>query len=72
MDKIHRPALVHGLWDGKRLGLFTDQAFLRLDPQVELERSVDAIHALVIPAESFDVAQIQIAEPEAPVALVVR
>lgn len=44
----------------------------RLDPQVQFELAVNPVDALVVPFEAFDVAQVQEAQTEAPVALVVR
>src|SRR5690606_19409955 len=43
------------------------QALLRFDPKVQLQLPVDAIHALVVPTKSFDVAQVQKAQAEAPI-----
>ena len=36
-------------------GLFTHKPFTRLDPQIELQLLVDAIHALVVPFKALDV-----------------
>ena len=44
----------------------------RLDPQVQLEVAVAPVDALMAPFEALDVAQVQKAQPRAPVALVVR
>jgi len=72
MHKIHRPALVdrsrHSQWQR----LLAYQAVARLNPQVQLELAVNPVDTLVVPFEPFDVAQVQEAQPEAPVALVVR
>src|SRR5476651_516233 len=43
----------------------------RLDPQVQFQLAIDPVDALVIPFETLHVAQIQEAQAEAPVALVV-
>lgn len=44
----------------------------RLNAQVQLELAVDPVDPLVVPFEALDVAQVQEAQPEAPVTLVVR
>ena len=43
----------------------------RLDAQVQFQLAIDPVDALVIPLKAFYVAQIQEAQAEAPVALVV-
>jgi hypothetical protein len=43
----------------------------RLDAQVELEFAVNPVDPFVVPFEALDVAQVQEAQPEALVALVV-
>ena len=43
----------------------------QLDPQVQLQLAIDPVDALVIPFKTLHVAQIQEAQAEAPVALVV-
>lgn len=47
------------------------QALAGLDAQVQLRRPVTAIDTLVVPVEASEVAQVQEAQPNAPVALVV-
>lgn len=42
----------------------------RLDAQVQLRFSVNAGHALMVPAEGFHVAQVQETQPEAAVAMI--
>jgi len=44
----------------------------RLDPHVQFELAINPVDAFVIPSEAFDVAQVQEAQTEAPVTLVVR
>ncbi len=56
----------------QRLRLLPNDAFTRLDPQVQLQFPIDPVHPLVIPAVTFHVAQLQEAQTEPPVALIVR
>lgn len=72
MHEGHRPALNDRLWYRQRLGLLTHYAVARLDSQVQLQFPIDPVHPLVIPAMTFHVAQVQEAQAELPVALVVR
>jgi hypothetical protein len=44
----------------------------RLDSQIQLELTVNPVNPFMVPFEVFDVAQVQEAQPEALVALVVR
>ena len=71
MHEIHRPALVDGFRHRQRFRLLPNNPLSRLDPQVQLQFAVNAIHPLVIPSVALHVAQIQKAQPESPVALVV-
>ena len=71
MHEIHRPALIDSLWYRQRFRLLPDDPLSRLDPQVQFQVAIDAIHPLVIPSISLDVAQVQKAQPEPPVPLVV-
>ena len=71
MHEIHRPALVESLWHGQRLGLLPYDPLSRLDPQIEFEFAINAIHPLAIPSVALHVTQVQKAQPESPVALVV-
>ena len=71
MHEVHRPDLVEGLWHCQWLRPLTHQTLSGFDAQVQFQLSVDAIHALVVPAKPFDIAQIQVAQPESPVAVVV-
>ena len=72
VHEIHRPHLVNRQRHCQGLGFFTNKPFARLDAQVELQLLVDAIHTLVVPFEALDVAQIQVTQAKAPVAMVVR
>lgn len=71
VHEVHRPYLIDGGGHHQWFGFLLLQTLLGLDPQVQFQFPVDAIHPLVIPGKALDVAQIQIAQPEAPVALVV-
>lgn len=48
-----------------------DQALLGFDLQIQFQLAVDAVHPLVVPAVALDVTQMQKAQAETPVALVV-
>ncbi|EFF45744.1 ISxac2 transposase [Xanthomonas citri pv. aurantifolii str. ICPB 10535] len=63
------PDLVDGLGHRQRLGPLTHQPLLRLDPQVQLQLAVDPVDPLVIPAKALHVAQVQVAQAKAPVAM---
>ena len=52
--------LMDTLWQRQRLRPLPYQAFPRLDAQRELQLPVDALHALMAPAETLHVAQIQL------------
>src|SRR5690606_29890771 len=54
------------------LGRLPDQPLTRFYSQVQLELTVDPVHALVVPAKAPDIAQVKKAQPKAPVAMVVR
>lgn len=71
MHEIHRPALIDGFRHGQRLRPLPHDALFRLDPQVEFEFAVDAIHPLVIPLVALHITQVEKAQPKPPVALVV-
>jgi hypothetical protein len=72
VHEVHRPALVDRGRHRQRQRLFARQAMARLNPQVQLKLTVNPVDALVVPFEALDVAQVQEAQAEAPVALVVR
>lgn len=71
MHKVHGPALIQRMRHRQRFRLLAHQSFARLDAQVRLQLPVYAIHALVVPAKAFDVAQIQEAQAGARIALAV-
>lgn len=48
------------------MGLLALQPLAWLDPQVQFQRAIDAIDALVVPRMAFDVAQIQETQAEPP------
>jgi len=73
MHKVHRPALVDGDRHGQRQRFLAYETMAWFDPQVQLKLAINPVDAfMVIPFETFYVTQIQDAQPEAPVALVVR
>ena len=72
MHEVHGPDLVDGLRHAQGLWLVAHQPFARFDAQVQLQFPVDPVDALVVPSKASDVAQVQVAQPKAPVAVVVR
>lgn len=62
VHEVHRPHLVDGRRHSQRLGLVSNPAFSRLDPQIQLKLPVNSIHALVVPAIATDIAQIEVAQ----------
>jgi hypothetical protein len=44
----------------------------RLDPQIQLKLTVNPVNPFVVSFEVFDIAHVQKAQSEAPIALVVR
>jgi hypothetical protein len=71
MHEIHGPALIDGFRHGQGFRLLPNDPLSRLDPQVQFQLAVNAIYPFVIPSVALHVAQIQKAQPESPVALVV-
>src|SRR5574340_1429381 len=71
MHEVHRPDLVDRARHCQRLRLLAHDALPRLDPEVQFQLPVNAIDALVVPAEPLHIAQVQEAQTEAPVLLVV-
>lgn len=63
---------VDGLQHAKRFGLVTHQTLSGVDTQVQLQRSVDLVVALVVTLGAFEIAQVLIAQAKAQAALVVR
>src|SRR6056297_2327209 len=70
VHEVHRPDFVDRRRHRQRLRHLSNDALLRLDPQVQLQRPVDPIDPLVIPWEALDIAQKQKAQPKPPVLLV--
>ena len=71
MHEIHRPDFIDGMRHAQSLGLITYQPLARLDTQIEFQLPIDPVDALVIPFEALDVAKVQVAQTEAPIAVVV-
>lgn len=69
VHEVHGPDLVDCIGHHQRLGPLAHQALLRLDPQVQFQLPVDPVHALVVPLEALDAAQVQETQAEAPVAI---
>src|SRR5690554_6417011 len=70
VHEVHRPTVVDRFRHSQWLWLFTNQALLGLNAQVQLQLPVNPINPFVIPAKSFDVPQMQKAQAKAPVPLV--
>ncbi len=70
VHEVHRPDLIDSFWHAQWLRLLTHQALPGLDAQVEFQPPVDVIHPLVVPAEALHIAQVQVAQTKAPVAVV--
>src|SRR5690606_29212580 len=71
VHEIHRPDLVYGGRHGERLRCLPYEPLTRLDTQIQFKLPIDPVHALVVPSEPFDVAQVQKAQTESPAAMVV-
>ena len=71
MHKVHGPDLVDLLGHSQGLWLLPIETLTGFDPKVQLQLLVNPINPLVVPFKAFDVGQIQVAKPEAPVAVVV-
>ncbi len=72
VHEVHRPVLDDRSRHRQRQRFLAHQAVTWLDSQVQFELAVDPVDTLVVPFEALHVAQIQEAQPEAPVPLVVR
>jgi len=48
VHEVHRLYLIDGLWHHQRLGLLVHQPLAGLDPQIELQDLVVAVHALMV------------------------
>lgn len=71
MHEIHGPASIDGLRYSQGFRLLPNDPLSRLNPQVQFEFAINAIHPLVVPSVALHIAQVQKAQPEAPVARVV-
>ncbi len=71
VHEVHRPDLIDRARNRQGLRDVSDQPTLGLNPQVQLQEPINAVYALVVPNEPFNVAQEQVAQAEAPIALVV-
>lgn len=58
--------MVELVWHGQRLGRLAHQTLARLDTKIQRQIPIDTVDPLVIPRVAFDVAQIQVAQPETP------
>lgn len=72
VHEIHGPDFVHGQRHAQRFGLLADQPLAWFDAQFQLQLPVNPVDPLVVPLEPFDIAQIQVTQPKAPGAVVVR
>ena len=72
VHEVHGPDLIDGLRHAQWLRLFAYQALAGLDAQVQLQLPVNPVDSLVVPLVALDVAQVQVAQAKAPVAVVVR
>ena len=64
--EVHGPGHVRRVRHRQGIGLLALQPLAWLDPQVQFQRAIDAIDALVVPRMTFDIAQMQEAQAEAP------
>lgn len=71
VHEIHRPALVDACRYGRGLRLLPNDSVSRLDPQLQFKFAINAIHPIVVPSVDLHVVQVQKAQPESPVALIV-
>jgi hypothetical protein len=77
MRKVHGPDLVDLFGHGQRLWLLPDlkppiKMLTGFDPKVEPQTFVNPVDSLVVLLKALDIAQVEITESEAPVAVVVR
>lgn len=70
MHEVHRPDFIDRCRHRQWLWLFTNQSFPGFDSEVEFQLPVNAVLAFVVPAKALDVAQVQKAQPKAPVTMV--
>jgi hypothetical protein len=72
MHEVNRSGLIDGDWHGQMERIFAYETMVWFDPQVQLKLAINPTDAFMVPFETFYVTQIQEAQPEAPIALVVR
>jgi hypothetical protein len=72
MHEVHRPALVDSDRHGQRQRFLAHETMAWLDPQVQLKLAINPVDTFMVPFKTFYVTQIQEAQPEVPIALVVR
>ena len=72
MHKVHRPDLINGLGHRQDLRLIAHQSLSGFDAQVQLKFAIDAVNPFVVPSKIRHVAQVQVKQAKAPVAVVVR
>ena len=71
MHKVHRPGLVQQFWNRQGVRFVPYEACFGFDAQIELQFPINAVDPLVIPTETFHIAQKQKTEANAPIALIV-
>jgi hypothetical protein len=64
--EVHRPDQVRGLGNGKFLRLLSLLPPALLEPQVQLQLSVDPVDALMVPGMALAIPQVQKAQTKAP------
>ena len=58
LHEVHRPSMVGDLWHRQRVWLMPLQPLSWPDTQVQLQLTVDPVHAFVVPLKALHVAQI--------------
>lgn len=71
MHEVPQPDFIDALRHSQGLVLLAHQAFAGLYAQVQFQLVINALKALMVPAEILDVAKIQVAQAKSPVAMVV-
>jgi len=71
VHEVHRPTVIDHFRHSQWLRLFTNQAFLGLDPQIQFQLPINPVHPFMVSAKAFDVSQVKKAQAEAPVPLIV-
>lgn len=64
--EIHGPDQVWRIWHSQGIGLVPSQTLAWLNPKVQLQLTIDAVYALVVPAMSSDNPQVKEAQVKAP------